>query len=118
MGKPGPETKLVAKMRKAGHEKYGHDRLVIIKYHGSQYSQAGVSDLLVCLDGNFGATEVKSPENYGGSEEKALEKGPTTNQLSFIRKINAAGGIACVTASVPAFMMFLETLERGEWPDD
>lgn len=103
MAKPGPETKLVAKMRKAGKEKYGPG-FVSVKYHGSQYGEAGVSDLFCCLHGVFVAVEVKAPESYGGSVEKALEKGPTPNQLEFGRRIEAADGIFDVCATVDQFL--------------
>lgn len=117
MGKAGPETRLVKKMKDAGKAKYG-EGLVIVTYHGGPFTEAGVSDLLCCLNGHFGAAEVKAPEAYGNSVEKALEKGPTVKQLAFLSRINKAGGIACVVADVPGFMAFLETLERGEWDED
>lgn len=106
----GPETKLVEKMREAATKKYGK-RIQQIKQHGSAYSRAGVSDLLVCLDGVFIAVEVKAPESYPvkgqPSIEKALEKGPTVNQKSFIRKVDKAGGIGAVVASVEQYMEVL-----------
>lgn len=121
MGKPGPETKLVDKMRVRAKEIYG-DRLVITTYHGGPFTQAGVSDLLVCLDGKFGACEVKAPENYKvkgkPSVEKALAEGPTTKQLAYIGRVNKAGGIACAAADMDGWLMFLETLDRGEWDED
>ena len=110
----GHETKLLNKMRDAGKAKYG-ERLVIIKYHGSQYGEAGVSDLLGCLDGTFFAIEVKAPESYlvkgVPSVEKAIEKGPTLKQLAFLDRVREAGGISAVCASVEGF---LETLSRCE----
>lgn len=111
MGKPGPETRLVKKMRDAGKKRYG-SRLVSVKYHGSEYSESGVSDLLNCLDGVFVAVEVKAPESYGGSVDRALEEGPTLKQRAFIRRIEAAGGVAGVAATVAQYMEFLETAER------
>lgn len=110
MSKPGPEARLVKKMRDAGKEKYG-TRLVTIKYHGSQFGEAGVSDLLCVLDGVFIAVEVKAPENYGGSVEKAIEKGPTIKQMVFGDRVTRAGGIFAVCADVPGF---LETLARAQ----
>ena len=99
MGKPGPETKLVKKMRDAGAAKYGN-RLVIVKYHGSAYSEAGVSDLLCCLDGVFVAVEVKAGTKYG----------VTLKQQAFLNRVRAAGGIDEVCNSVEEF---LETLRRA-----
>lgn len=110
MGRPGPETKLVKKMRDAGHDKYG-SRLVTVKYHGSEYSEAGVSDLLCCLDGVFVACEVKAPESYGGSVERALAEGPTIKQRAFISRIIATGGIAGVAATVEQFLDLLEKVD-------
>lgn len=102
----GPETKLVEKMRKAAIKEYGSD-IEIVKYHGSQYTRAGVHDLLVCLHGVFIAVEVKAPESYGGSVEKALAVGPTMKQVSFGERIVAAGGVAACAATVEQFMEIL-----------
>ncbi len=114
MAKSGPETKLVKKMRDAGTERYG-ERLVTVKYHGSAYSEAGVSDLLCTLDGVFVACEVKAPESYKvkgqPSVEKALAEGPTDKQREFIARVNRAGGVASVVATVEGF---LETLALAE----
>lgn len=106
MGRPGPESRLVDKMRKAGQAAYG-DRFVVIKYHGSAYTQAGVSDLLICLDGVFVAVEVKAPDNYGGSVERAVEQGPTVKQRAFIERVAQAGGVSGAVASVEGFMFLL-----------
>lgn len=106
MGKPGPETRLVAKMRAAGKAAYG-SRLVQIKYHGNEFGEAGVSDLLDCLDGVFVAAEVKAPESYGGSVERALAEGPTRKQRAFIARIRKSGGVAGVVATVEQYMALL-----------
>lgn len=106
MSSTGPETRLVKKMKDAGTAKYG-SRMVIIKHHGSPYAQAGVSDLLVCIDGVFVACEVKAPESYGGSVERAVEQGPTVKQRSFVAKVRTAGGVAGFAASVEQFMDLL-----------
>lgn len=110
MGKSGPETRLVAKMRTAGREAYG-DRLVTIKYHGSQFGEAGVSDLLCVLDGIFVAAEVKAPESYGNSVEKAVETGATVKQHAFINRVVKAGGVGGVVASVEGFIALLHVAE-------
>lgn len=111
MGKAGPETRLVKKMRDAGRDKYG-DRLVTIKYHGDAFSEAGVSDLLVCLDGVFIACEVKAPESYGGSVLKAESTGATMKQKAFGARIEAAGGLFDVCASVENFLSLLDRAEK------
>lgn len=118
MAKPGPETKLVKKMRDAGRDLYGQ-RLVTIKYHGDMMGEAGVSDLLCCLDGVFIAAEVKAPESYKvkgqPSVEKAEATGGTVKQHLFIDRIVAAGGCGGVVASVEHFMDLLAVAaEIGE----
>lgn len=112
-GKPGPETKLVKKMRDAGKVEYG-DRLVTIKYHGDMMGEDGVSDLLQCLDGVFIACEVKSPESsthkrktIEASIEHALEKGPTVKQRLFVARVLKAGGCAGFAATVEQYMEML-----------
>lgn len=90
----GPETKVLNEMRKAATEKYG-DRIAIVKYHGGPYSQAGVSDLLICLDGLFIAVEVKAPEG----------KHPVTvKQKAFLDRIGRAGGYSAVCRTVEEFL--------------
>jgi hypothetical protein len=111
MGKPGPESKLIKKMREAAAEIYG-DRLVIVKYHGSQFGEAGVSDLLCCLDGWFIAVEVKAPESYNNNVERALEEGPTLKQKAFTKRVLAADGVAGYAATVDQFLDILATVEE------
>jgi hypothetical protein len=110
MSKPGPETKLIKKMRDEAKKIYG-GRLVTVKYHGSQFGEAGVSDLLCCLDGKFGACEVKAPESYGGSVEKALAEGPTLKQKAFVARVDVAGGYGWFAATVEQFLAGLEEME-------
>ena len=109
------ETRLTKKMREEASAKYG-SRLIMVKYHGNQYGQSGVSDLLCVLDGMFVAAEVKAPESYpvGGrpSVARAESEGGTKLQLSFIAKVEAAGGVGDVVASVPHFLALLERAER------
>ena len=111
------ETKLVAAMRVKAMKKYA-ERIVIAKYHGGPYGRAGVSDLLICLDGNFGACEVKAPESYPVKGEPSVEKAETTDatvkQREFLRKVLGAGGYVTVCASVEHFMGFLETMEDND----
>lgn len=114
MARQGAETALVLKMRKAGRAKYG-ERLVDIKYHGDAMSEAGVSDILCCLDGVFVAIEVKSPEasthkrkTLEASIAHALEKGPTVKQRLFVARVLKAGGCAGFAATVEQFMEQLD----------
>ncbi len=106
MSKQGNETKLVLKARKVARAHYGK-RLVDTKYHGSQFGESGVSDVLNCLDGIFVAVEFKAPESYGGSVERALEKGPTDKQRQYVRRVNEAGGIGGFAATVEQYMDLL-----------
>lgn len=113
-GKPGPETKLVKKMRDAGAAKYG-TRLVTVKYHGDAYSEAGVSDLLCSLDGIFVACEVKSPETAAhkrateeASIRHALVHGPTLKQRAFVARMLRSGACAGFAATVEQYMDMLE----------
>ena len=112
----GPEAKLIKKMRDAAQEKYG-SRIVVVKYHGSQFSEAGVHDLLCCLDGMFVSVEVKAPETYwrdgSPSVEAALEMGPTLKQRAFAKRVEKAGGIAAFAADVKGFMQVLYEVEKG-----
>lgn len=115
MSKSGPEAALIKKMRDAGQAEYG-DRLVTVKYHGSQYGEAGVSDLLCVLDGVFIACEVKAPESYSvkgqPSVEKALSEGPTIKQRAFVARVVKAGGVGGFAASVEQFMEMLYCAEH------
>lgn len=117
MGRVSPETKLVKKMRDAGDAKYG-ERLVLTKYHGSEYGEAGVSDLFGTLDGVFVTVEAKSPESsthkratLAASIEHALTKGPTLKQRLYVGRVLAAGGCSGFAATVPQFMAILEHTE-------
>src|SRR5690349_14197135 len=110
MGKA--ETALTTKMTKAAKKIYG-ERIVIVKYHGNEYSRAGVHDLLGCLDGAFWSVEVKAPESYGNSVERALEEGPTVLQRAFLGHVLTAGGVSAVCATVEAFLETLAEVDRS-----
>lgn len=111
MARQGPETRLARQMDDAAKKKYG-ERLVSVNQHGSAFTANGVSDRLLCLDGVFVAIEIKAPDNYGNSVERAVEKGPTVKQRLFIEKVTVAGGIAGVAASVEQYMALLKMAER------
>lgn len=113
MARQGPETRLVNRARKKAIEKYG-ERLVLVKQHGNEFTQGGVSDLLGCLDGTFVAIEMKAPESYGGSVERAVQEGPSVRQRAFIERVNAAGGVAGVAASVGQVMVILALAEAED----
>ena len=116
MGREGPETRLITRARKKAIEKYGPDtegRLIWIKHHGSQFARAGVSDLICCLDGVFVAIEVKAPESYGNSVERALEQGPSVKQREFVRKVRLTGGVAGFAATEEQILAFFEEAEQA-----
>ena len=107
MSSTGPETALVKKMRDAAKAIYG-TRLVVTKYHGSEFGEAGVADLFGVCDSIMFACEVKAPKNYNGSVERALNSGPTLKQRLYLKRVAEAGGVASVAATVE---QFLETLQ-------
>lgn len=109
MGREGPETRLSRKAKKAATTLYG-PRLVLVKYHGDNMSESGVSDFIGTIDGTFLAIEMKAPQTYGGNIERAVKKGPTFKQRAFLMRVRAAGGIWSVCASED---QFLETLAAG-----
>lgn len=100
MGRQGPESRLVKQMRDEAKKIYG-ERLVTIKYHGSAYSEAGVSDLLCCIDGVFVAVEAKTPTGI-----------VTIKQEAFGARVLRAGGVFAVGRTVEEF---LETLDAATW---
>lgn len=106
MARPGPESRLIARMKAAGKAKYG-DELVVVKYHGSQFGEAGVSDLLCCLRGVFVAVEAKHPDSKYG------KKGPTMKQQAFGDRVTKAYGIFAVCYSVDEFLETLELAADG-----
>ena len=69
------ENKLKAYLKKRG--------AYFVKYFGCAYSQAGVPDILACVNGTFVGIEVKSSTGK-----------PSTLQLINLRDIDANGGIA------------------------
>jgi hypothetical protein len=113
MSSRGPETRLTLKCKKSGLSIY-RERLVLIKYHGDNMTESGVSDFIGTIDGTFLAIEMKAPNNYktrGVPDPiKACKRGPTTKQRAFLMRVRAAGGIWAVCASEE---QFLETLAAG-----
>jgi hypothetical protein len=65
----------------------------LMKVHGGPYQQAGVPDLLLCVEGLFIGLEVKHQKP--GESETAARLRTTPLQRARIREINAAGGWAC-----------------------
>lgn len=107
----GPETRLIKKMLTAAQKEYGASQ-VFFKHHGGPYARAGVSDLIGSTFGVFTAVEVKAPESYGGSVERALREGPTVKQREYVRKVLASGGAAGFAATIDQFKEILDCAER------
>ena len=56
-----------------------------VNYIGGQYAKAGTPDILACIEGRFVGIEVKAGKNK-----------PTMLQISALRHIDSAGGLALV----------------------
>lgn len=70
------------------------------KEHGSQFGQAGIPDIIVCLNGKFVALEVKT------------EKGKVSVlQEITLRKIRNAEGIAEIVRSVEDVKQIIKDLK-------
>lgn len=91
----GPETVLVNRIRDRILKEYPD--AWVRKIHGSPYQQAGIPDLLVCLDGQLFGLEVKAPR--AGESRAALERRVTPLQRAEMRKMTAAGAVAAVVTS-------------------
>jgi len=78
------------------------DKCYCFKEHGGSYGSSGIPDIICCYRGRFVAFEVKTA------------KGKTTALQDInIRKINKAGGIACVVRSVDDVKNILKGLVEG-----
>lgn len=82
----GPETRLRIKIVEA--LKLNFPGLRPIKIHGSEYQEAGISDLICCYKGLFIAIEVKQPGKF-----------PEPIQAYFLKTIERAGGCAFFAVS-------------------
>lgn len=79
------------------------DNCFFWKEHGAQFGQAGIPDIIVCLEGRFVAFEVKA------------EKGRTTIlQEVTLRRIRNAGGTAEVVRSVKEVKAIISQLQGGQ----
>lgn len=78
-----PEARVVQAIRRAIAKEWPDS--VVVKYHGGSYGQAGVADLLCCIEGIFVAIEVKAPGKAANV---------TDLQQAFLHKVDAAGGLA------------------------
>lgn len=76
-----------------------------LKYWGgAAYTKSGIPDLLVCCCGIFIAVELKAPNGK-----------PSDLQLYNLRKISAAGGIACLLypKDFTLFKQMIEQIQSG-----
>jgi Holliday junction resolvase len=76
-----PEAKVKAKIHKLLKEAGAY----AVNYIGGQYANSGTPDILACLKGQFIGIEAKAGKNK-----------PTVLQISNLRKIREAGGMALV----------------------
>lgn len=82
----GPESRLVAKIKKALEE----SGAFLFKVHGGPYQSAGIADLIGVVNGRFFALEVKVP-----GRRSTL----TDLQAAFLENVERHGGLAaCVTS--------------------
>ena len=81
MARTGPAGGLQRRIQQA--IKAAYPRAFVFKVHGGPYQQAGIPDLLCCIDGHFFALEVKLP---GGKH------GLSPIQKAVINQIIDAGG--------------------------
>lgn len=100
------ESGLVAAIQKEIRKQYPDAWL--FKVVGNPYQETGVPDLLVCVNGLLIGIEVKFPYP-NETVEHALSRATPQQQVQIMR-INRAGGMAGVVASVEAA---LELIERG-----
>lgn len=104
MSKPGPETLLVDRIRKA--IKREHPTAWVMKVHGSPYQPAGIPDLLVVLDGHLTGIEVKAPRSAEATS--ATMARVTPRQWATIEALRRAGATAGVAFSVEAALRLLD----------
>lgn len=81
-----------------------------IKYWaGSQFTKAGIPDILACVNGYFVGIEVKGPNGK-----------PSELQIRTIKKIRQAGGFAFVLypSGFDEFKQFIKDLNRDVFTRD
>lgn len=102
----GPEAQLVAKIKRAVQDRY--PLAWVIKNHGSQFSTAGVPDLLIIIDGAAVLLEVKAPK--AGESAASVMSRVTPIQMNCIEQIRKAGGVAEVVWDVGQALDVLNSL--------
>jgi len=75
-----------------------------VKYHGNQYSQVGVPDILACYKGYFIGIEVKN------------EMGKTSPLQDInLKMINEAGGYGIVARSIKDIELVIQAIDLIKW---
>lgn len=81
---------------------------VVYKIHGGQYQEAGIPDLVMCVNGRFVAIEAKF-KRPGESPERARSK-VTVRQQYQLDRLREAGAIVGVAISAEDAIEILEEL--------
>lgn len=100
---PGPETKLVAAIKKAIIER--HPGAFVHKNHGSQFS-AGMPDLSIVVRGVPVFLEVKCPRE--NESDASIMSRVTPLQKDMLRKLREAGATADVAWTVDQAMEIID----------
>lgn len=101
---PRNEKQLTNAIVRAVEERYPD--AWILKVHGGGYQRTGVPDLLICVDGQLTALEVKH-RKPGETEEHARGRASAL-QRAEIRRLRKAGAVADVVLSVEEALEALE----------
>lgn len=94
-----PESKVKAKI----HAMLKEHGVYAVNYIGGAFANNGTPDILACVRGRFYAIEAKAGKNR-----------PTDLQLSNLRRISEAGGVALVINETN--LIYLEDLLYGRIP--
>lgn len=104
MSRQGPETRL--KNRICGAIRREYPGAKVIKIRQDAYQERGISDVLVCVMGQFVALEVKvDHRKYDASE----------HQRNFIRQIQEAGGVAGVVETPEEALILIERAVKASY---
>jgi hypothetical protein len=87
MARRGPESVIVNRIKVAIIHRW--PTAVVIKIHGGAYQQAGLPDLICCIEGKFVAIEVKTLAAYRRDDHSM-----TPLQKRTLGLVERAGGVA------------------------
>jgi hypothetical protein len=97
----GPETRLRKRMVKKLQEKYPNG--LFTKIHVSVFANAGIPDLICCVEGLYIGIEIKVPGRKA-----------SPNQEFYMSRIRRAGGSAGVATTVEEILQIVdEALKKG-----